>query len=310
MFRYDFKNRSLIPSIKDDNADYLLRLSPVLARENIQPVNVMRLRDAAFCIEHRIPLFTEEAEHRVLRNNEEYNRLADRYGTDRFVIRGGQAIFPTYTAVECGSDIFLFTKTRTGDAALHDYLQYQANSFFGDKLQPDKLRLYDIAPAGVDLSHKADTRTQFTNLLNRSAGKKSMFEIDCQFSSEMLRYGICTAEFPMYPSIENYRNFIANVSQGITSSQRNEAALRLLYIFERGYSEKDFKEQFPNPCLYFSEGPYKDIIQACRFTGTQEDIARKIKSDQQNLAAQNLYKHYPALFVKHLNKENRKEFDN
>ena len=93
MFRYDFKNRNLIPPIKDDNADYLLRLGPVLAKENIQPVNVMRLRDAAFCIEHRIPLFTEEAEHRALRNNEEYNRLADRYGTDRFVIRGGQAIF-------------------------------------------------------------------------------------------------------------------------------------------------------------------------------------------------------------------------
>ena len=65
MFRYDFKNRNLIPPIKDDNADYLLRLGPVLAKENIQPVNVMRLRDAAFCIEHRIPLFTEEAEHRA-----------------------------------------------------------------------------------------------------------------------------------------------------------------------------------------------------------------------------------------------------
>jgi len=34
----------------------------------------------------------------------------------------------------------------------------------------------------------------------------------------------------------------------------------------------------------------------------QENIAGKIKSDQQNLAVQNLYKHYPALLVKHLNK--------
>ena len=84
MFRYDFKNRNLIPPIKDDNADYLLRLGPVLAKENIQPVNVMRLRDAAFCIEHRIPLFTEEAEHRALRNNEEYNRLAQ--GINRLLL--------------------------------------------------------------------------------------------------------------------------------------------------------------------------------------------------------------------------------
>lgn len=52
MFRFDFKDKSLIPPIfGTDNADYLERLCPVLERENIYPSGVVRLRDAAFCEE-------------------------------------------------------------------------------------------------------------------------------------------------------------------------------------------------------------------------------------------------------------------
>ena len=52
MFRFDFKDKSLIPPIfGTDNADYLEQLCPVLERENIYPLGVVRLRDAAFCEE-------------------------------------------------------------------------------------------------------------------------------------------------------------------------------------------------------------------------------------------------------------------
>lgn len=44
MFRFDFKDKSLIPPIfGTDNADYLERLCPVLERENIYPSGVVRL---------------------------------------------------------------------------------------------------------------------------------------------------------------------------------------------------------------------------------------------------------------------------
>ena len=55
MFRFDFKDKSLIPPIfGTDNADYLEQLCPVLERENIYPLGVVRLRDAAFCEERGI----------------------------------------------------------------------------------------------------------------------------------------------------------------------------------------------------------------------------------------------------------------
>lgn len=52
MFRFDFRDKSMIPPILGtDNRDYLERLTPVLEREKIHPSGVVRLRDAAFCEE-------------------------------------------------------------------------------------------------------------------------------------------------------------------------------------------------------------------------------------------------------------------
>lgn len=67
MFRFDFKDKSLIPPIfGTDNADYLERLCPVLERENIYPSGVVRLRDAAFCEERGIVHLSLSAEHTAL----------------------------------------------------------------------------------------------------------------------------------------------------------------------------------------------------------------------------------------------------
>ena len=64
MFRFDFRDKSLIPPILGtDNADYLERLMPVLERERIHPSGVVRLRDAAFCEERGIVQLSSSAEH-------------------------------------------------------------------------------------------------------------------------------------------------------------------------------------------------------------------------------------------------------
>lgn len=50
MFRFDFKDKSLIPPIfGTDNADYLERLCPVLERENIYPSDVVRYGICVAC---------------------------------------------------------------------------------------------------------------------------------------------------------------------------------------------------------------------------------------------------------------------
>ena len=90
MFRFDFRDKSLIPPILGtDNADYLERLMPVLERERIHPSGVVRLRDAAFCEERGIVQLSSSAEHTALLENDDYKRLGHRFGMDGDVIRNG-----------------------------------------------------------------------------------------------------------------------------------------------------------------------------------------------------------------------------
>ena len=147
MFRFDFKDKSLIPPIfGTDNADYLERLCPVLERENIYPSGVVRLRDAAFCEERGIVHLSLSAEHTALLENEDYRRLRHRFGMDGDVIRSGLAAFPTYMAVEHGRKVLLFDKTDGGDRMLDEFLSGLAERFFDGKRKPESLRFYEVAP--------------------------------------------------------------------------------------------------------------------------------------------------------------------
>ena len=108
MFRFDFRDKSMIPPILGtDNADYLEWLCPVLEREKIHPSGVVRLRDAAFYEERGIVQLSASAAHTALTENEDYIRLGHRFGMDGDVIRNGLAAFPTCTAVEYGQKVLL-----------------------------------------------------------------------------------------------------------------------------------------------------------------------------------------------------------
>lgn len=86
MFRFDFKDKGMIPPILGtDNTDYLERLCPVLVRERIHPSGVVRLRDAAFCEERGIEHLSSSAEHTALLENEDYRRLGRKYSINSLV---------------------------------------------------------------------------------------------------------------------------------------------------------------------------------------------------------------------------------
>ena len=140
MFRFDFKDKGMIPPILGtDNADYLERLCPVLEREKIHPSGVVRLRDAAFCEERGIEQLSSSAEHTALLENEDYKRLGHRFGMDGDVIRNGLAAFPTCMAVEYGRKVLLFDKTDGGDRMLDAFLREMTEGFFDKKRKPESL---------------------------------------------------------------------------------------------------------------------------------------------------------------------------
>ena len=176
MFRFDFKDKGMIPPILGtNNADYLERLCPVLEREKIHPSGVVRLRDAAFCEERGIEQLSSLAEHTALLENEDYKRLGHRFGMDGDVIRNRLAVFPTCMAVEYGRKVLLFDKTDGGDRML------------------ENLRFYEVAP--LDAAYRAKI----------GDGQAA--------SADMVRYGICVAHCDMAPTLRNF-NRLRNLQRG------------------------------------------------------------------------------------------------
>lgn len=172
------------PILGTDNRDYLERLTPVLEREKIRPSGVVRLRDAAFCEERGIRQLSASATHTALAENEDYQRLAHRFGTDGHVIRNGLAVFPTCTAVEYGRKVWLFDKTEKGDRELARLLGGLTERFFEGKRKPEELKFYEVAP--LDAKYRSTIG-------------------DCRVvSPEILSYGICTKRLDMAPTLRNF----------------------------------------------------------------------------------------------------------
>lgn len=185
MFRFDFREKNMIPAILGtDNADYLERLCPVLEQERIHPSGVVRLRDAAFCEERGIVQLSSSAEHTALLENDDYKHLGHRFGMDGDVIKNGLAAFPTCTAVEYGQKVLLLGKTDKGDKVLEEFLNDLTRHFFDGKRKTEELRFHEVAP--LDAKYRAEIG-------------------DSKIASpDILRYGICTKRCDMAPTLRNF----------------------------------------------------------------------------------------------------------
>lgn len=209
MFRFDFKDKSKIPEIMaTDNADYLQRLCPVLKQEKIHPSSVVRLRDVAFCEERGIAPLSASAEHSVLAENEDYKRLAHRYGMDGHVIRSGLAAFPTCTVVKYGKNVLLFSKDKAGDEALNKFLQERTTDFFNKKARPEELHIYEVAP--LDAAFRFNLK-------------------DCQkVSPDLLKYGICIVQQEMTPTLRNFNRLMNCLPERLPLTGEQERAVSVL----------------------------------------------------------------------------------
>lgn len=209
MFRFDFRDKSRIPEIvATDNANYLQRLCPVLKQGKIHPSDVVRLRDAAFCCERGIAPLSASAAHSALAENEDYKRLAHRFGMDGHVIRSGLAAFPTCTAVEYGKNILLFSNDQAGDKALSNFLQKRTTDFFNKKIRPEELRIYKVAP--LDEAFRFNLK-------------------DCQkVSPDLLKYGICIVRQEMTPTLRNFNRLMNRLPERLPLTGEQEQAVSVL----------------------------------------------------------------------------------
>lgn len=154
MFRFDNPDRELRGKIFNDvvGENYIKQLSDELHRQGVMPTDCVRLRDAAFCLEHGIDPLSAEGRHDSLLKNPTFQQEAERYGSGVHVIRNGLALFPTMTVIQTPLGLLLFSNAST----VFDWMQKFADSFFERGRKAGQMHLWDVAPLDRTFLQKAD----------------------------------------------------------------------------------------------------------------------------------------------------------
>lgn len=154
MFRFDNPDRELRGKIyhDTDGQDYIKQLSDELHRQGVMPTDCVRLRDAAFCLEHGIDPLSEEGRHDALLRNPTFQQEAERYGSGVHVIRNGLALFPTMTVIQAPQGLLLFSNAST----VFDWMQKFADSFFECGRNAGQMQMWDVALLDRTFMQKAD----------------------------------------------------------------------------------------------------------------------------------------------------------
>lgn len=154
MFRFDYPNGELRGKIYDEaiGENYIEQLLDELHRQGVMPNDSVRLRDAAFCLEHGIDPLSEEGRHEALQRNPAYRQEAERYGSGVNVIRNGLPPFPTMTVIHAPQGLLLFSKA----SSVFVWMQKLADSFFNPDREAERLHVSDVALMDRTFMRKAD----------------------------------------------------------------------------------------------------------------------------------------------------------
>lgn len=124
--------------------EYYKRLSPKLSGQGITPEHIVRLRDAVYCRESKIPLLTPEAAYTALSKRDDYMDRQMGYGAYIPELKGVLPDFHACNAVELAEGVLLFSPTPKGDRLLHTMMGEIASNFFDARMKQTAMKMYQL----------------------------------------------------------------------------------------------------------------------------------------------------------------------
>ncbi len=235
MFRMDFPDRKTCllfsPPLNPKFRKHPMHMIDRAFRAGASVSAAVRLRDAAFCLTHGIDPLSEQGKPYSLQNHPDYIAGADRYGAGIHCIRSGQAVFPSFWAVESAQGILLFSTS----GGLEACLQSHANAFFNGDYTTEKLRVWAVAPLSEEARSKAEAFSLVGDSRVYASSELPVPPAGALASAEILRGAVCEAEYDMKPTYENFTRFLTSRRYGqLHITRHNHKILQLLGIEQRG----------------------------------------------------------------------------
>lgn len=133
MFAYEFQDGGKLPPLAPgaNHSNFFRCIHDIASRENIKPVSIIPLRDACYCHNYGIDMFSDEGQHRNVIQQPGYKSISTHFAI--FGQRGD--IFPTCRAVDIGSGVLLYDrKSVSGEDAYKSFMQFCADHYFDPSL--------------------------------------------------------------------------------------------------------------------------------------------------------------------------------
>lgn len=236
MFQYNIP-REVLPLLQSESCiigpDFFQKISPVLVERGITPVQIVRLRDAAYCRNYDISLFSAQAEPAALQKSDGY-RFAMQYMGDTSRFQGTLPRFDTFTAVEKEQGLLLFSHTPNGADRFNDLLDYHLLHFFNPQLPETELNVYEIPRFDPSMENMADRFN--IRRPNDQKGRYAFDEIpqDMFAPRSLLQYAIKTRCFDLHPTVNMYERYARDAGISSYYDQYSYDIVHLLNIRENG----------------------------------------------------------------------------
>lgn len=239
-FAYEFPDAEAIPSLEPhtDKYDYFFFISSLADKQGIKPRSEVLLRDASYCREYGIDLFSEQGQHEALIKAPGYQKLCNNLG---FFIKETDGV-PTCRAVDIGDGVLLYDMSLVpGQYAYRSLLQHCADHFYDPGFGIERLNLYDLNPLSLDdkvlIQHIGSLNFNF-NHHSKNFGINQLRVLPL-LGKEVLADELPLKEYEMSPSSDCFYRFILGEHIRVAPQSRPFDISILDMLARYGYPEPE-----------------------------------------------------------------------
>lgn len=268
---------------------YFAEIRNMAAEYDIHPQQIIPMRDALYCKEYQLELFSPQTQHGRLVNAPGYRALSTRFG---IYANESPDAFRTCRAVDTGKGVLLYDLSQAaGREAYDSLLQHCADHFFDTGFDVDKLRFYELHTF-LD-PDKLEANLGATNFNFNHRGRDYTFKdltASGLYGSDLLREGILIKEYDMKPTSENYSLFLTGEPVRFNAGTRTFDIAILDHIARSGYPTERLSSEWNFICSYTSQ--FKDLADQIVLC-TEPDKMQELQKEARIRARQFLVRDFP-----------------
>lgn len=259
-FTYEFPDEEALPPLAPlaDHSAYFFVLREIANKRGVKPRSVVSLRDAYYCREYGIDLFSEQGQHGTLLNAPGYKSIGTHFG---ILGKEGDGS-ATCRAVDIGDGVLLYDLSiMPGRDAYLSLLQHCADHYFDPALEMERLSFYDLYPFSLDdkvlIQHIGSLNFNFNH--HNKNFSITQLRMQALLGNEVLAEALPVKEYDMSPTSACFFRYVMGEKVLLYAQSRNCDIAILDHMTRYGYPHPQPTAQWSFLSSYTNR--FKDLAE-------------------------------------------------